>query len=67
MHFDPEALTLFMILGSNAPENETDLKAQRQTWLKDLSSTQSYVVLRGLPKAPPSLIVDELFLPVDES
>lgn len=67
MHFEPKALTLFMILGSNSPENEADLESQRRTWLKDLSSTQSYLVLRGLPEAPPSLVVDELFLPVVES
>jgi len=67
MHFKQEAKTLFVILGSNAPENESDLEMQKQTWLKDLSTTQGYLVLRGLPSASTTLVGNELFLPVIES
>jgi hypothetical protein len=67
MRFKPEAQTLFMILGSDALENESDLEMQKQTWLDDLLPTQGYLILRGSPLDSVSLIEDELYLPVIES
>jgi hypothetical protein len=67
MYFKPEAQTLFMILGSNAPENESDLQMQKRTWLRDLLPSQGYLVLRGLPSASPTLVGTDLHLPVTES
>lgn len=67
MHFRREAETLFMILGSNAPENESDLEMQKRTWLSDLLPSQGYLVLRGLPSASPTLVGTDLHLPVTES
>ena len=56
-----------MILGSDAPENESDLEMQKQTWLEDLLPTQGYLILRGSRSESVSLIGDELYLPVVES
>lgn len=67
MKFEPNAKTLFLILGSNAPENESDLEMQKQTWLSDLSPTQGFIILRGSPSTSTTLIGDELYLPVIES
>ena len=67
MKFEPNSKTLFLILGSNAPENESDLEMQRQTWLNDLSPTQSFIILRGSPSSSTKLIGHELYLPVSES
>ncbi len=67
MYFKPEAETVFFILGSRAPENEADLQAQKETWLQDLLSTQSYLVLRGSDSASARLEGDELLLPVAET
>jgi hypothetical protein len=67
MHFKPEAETVFLILGSKAPENEADLLMQKKTWLQDLLSNQSYLVLRGSNSASARLKGDELQVPVVES
>ena len=67
MHFKPEAKTIFLILGSKSPENEADLRMQKETWLQDLLSTQSYLVLRGSDAVLARIEKDELYLPVIEA
>jgi hypothetical protein len=59
--------TLFMILGSDAPENQMDLKMQRETWLNELLPNQKYLVIRGSNQESARLQEDNLLLPVIES
>ncbi len=59
--------TLFLILGSYAPENQMDLKIQRETWLKSLLPNQEYLVIRGSNEESARLEGDTLFLPVIET
>ena len=59
--------TLFMILGSDAPENQMDLKMQRETWLNELLPNQKHLVIRGSTQESARLQEDTLLLPVIES
>ena len=59
--------TLFMILGSDAPENQLDLKMQRDTWLNELLPNQKYLVIRGSNQVSALLQEDTLILPIIES
>ncbi len=56
-----------MILGSNAPENQMDLKMQRETWLNELLPNQKHLVIRGSNQESARLQEDTLLLPVIES
>lgn len=56
-----------MILGSDAPENQLDLKMQRKTWLNELLPNQKYLVIRGSNHESARQQEDTLFLPVTES
>lgn len=59
--------TLFMILGSDAPENQMDLQMQEKTWLKALLPNQKHLILRGSMEESAQLEDETLFLPVVEN
>lgn len=59
--------TLFLILGSHAPENESDLEIQKSTWLRELLASQDYLVLRGTSANLAHIEANTLYVPVVES
>lgn len=66
MDYHKNFQTLFMILGSHAPENEKDLDTQKKTWLATLPSDQKYLIIRGSEGDSTLLQGDTLTLPVVE-
>jgi hypothetical protein len=58
--------TLFVIIASNAPENESDLNAQLNTWLSNLPKNYSFLILRGSNNNDYYLDGYTLFLPITE-
>ena len=58
--------TLFLILGSESPEHESDLQMQQATWLKDLLPSQSYRILRGSNKQELVDYNNTLYIPIKE-
>jgi hypothetical protein len=57
---------LFLVIASGNPENESDLKAQLSTWLKDLPLNYSYIILRGSDANEFCLEKKTLLVPVIE-
>ena len=66
MNINLQTKTLFLILGSDAEENQKDLQAQKITWIQDLLPSQRYLVLRGSNEHSSQVIGDTLYLPVAE-
>lgn len=58
---------LFLILGSDAAENERDLSCQKGTWIRQLSDEESYLILRGGSKTGIHRQGDTLFLQFEET
>jgi hypothetical protein len=58
--------TLFLILGSESPEHQSDLLMQQNTWLKDLLPSQSYRILRGSNAQELVDYENTLYIPVKE-
>jgi hypothetical protein len=58
---------LFVILASKNPENEQDLLAQLNTWVKSLPENYDYLILRGWSENQYLLNNNTLFVPIEES
>jgi len=57
---------LILIVASNEPENESDLKSQKETWIKSCNPSVSILYLRGWDKDSYQIIHDVLFVPIKE-
>jgi hypothetical protein len=57
---------LILIVASNQSENESDLKSQKETWIKSCDASVSILYLRGWDKNIYQLNQDVLFVPVKE-